>query len=60
MNRSRLPLPSAALGDSTPKIPFRKFLLRAHGKVRQVVVESIRGAMVELPTTPPKHIERRA
>ena len=30
MNRSRIPLPSAALGDSTPKIPFRKFLLRAH------------------------------
>lgn len=30
MNRSRIPLPSAALGDSTPKIPFRKFLLGAH------------------------------
>ena len=27
MNRSRIPLPSAAPGDSTPKTPFRKFLL---------------------------------
>ncbi len=59
MNRSRIPLHSAAPGDSTPKVSFPLLGAYVYGEDNPLL-RIYAGAMVELPTTPPKHIERRA